>query len=181
MEGNNRTAWHTLELGGFRVPRIVVQEIIRELDPEGTGLRKSHRLKRREYRNPGHNYAWHVDGYYKLKPWGFPIHGCIDGFTRCIMWLEVAHSNNLPEYAAMYYVEADKDLGGCPVEVVTDFGTENGLLASIQTYFRQNPAAHRYALHHIINELRHGSQSIPRTDHHGGEIFKIWKWMEKLT
>ena len=34
----------------------------------------------------------------------------------------------------------------CPVEVVhvTDLGTENGLLASIQSYFRQQPDAHRY-------------------------------------
>ena len=47
------------------------------------------------------------------------------------MWLEVARSNNLPEYPAMCYVEAVKDLGGCPVEVVTDLGTENGLLASL--------------------------------------------------
>ena len=47
------------------------------------------------------------------------------------MWLEVARSSNLPEYPAMYYVEAVKDLGGCPVEVVTDLGTENGLLTSI--------------------------------------------------
>ena len=49
------------------------------------------------------------------------------------MWLEVARSSNLPEYPAMYYVEAVKDQGGCPVEVVTDLGTENGLLASIQS------------------------------------------------
>ena len=42
------------------------------------------------------------------------------------MWLDVAHSNNLPEYPAMYYLEAGKDLGGCPVEVVADLGTENG-------------------------------------------------------
>ena len=46
------------------------------------------------------------------------------------MWLEVARSSSLPEYPAMYYVEAVKDLGGCPVEVVTDLGTENGLLTS---------------------------------------------------
>ena len=142
--GGYRTVWHTLELEGFRVPRIVVQEIVRELDPEGTELCKSRCLKRRQYHNPGLNYAWHLDGYDKLKPWGFPIHGCIDGFSRRIMWLEVAHSNNLPEYPAIYYLEAGKDLGGCPVEVVTDLGTENGLLASIQSYFRQNPDAHRY-------------------------------------
>ena len=142
--GGYRTVWHTVELEGLRVPRIVVQEIIRELDPEGTELRKSHCLKRRQYHNPGPNYAWHVDGYDKLKPWGFPIHGCIDGYSRRIMWLRVARSNNLPEYPAMYYLETVKELGGCPVEVVTDLGTENSLLASIQSYFRQNPDAHRY-------------------------------------
>ena len=45
----------------------------------------------------------------------------------------------------MYYVDTVKELGGCPVEVVTDLGTENGLLASIQSYFqKKNPDAHRY-------------------------------------
>ena len=67
--GGFRTVWHTLELEGFRVP-IVVQEIIRELAPEGTELHKSCCLKRRQYHNPGPKYAWHVDGYDKLKPWG---------------------------------------------------------------------------------------------------------------
>lgn len=99
-------------------------------------MRKRHCLKRREYHNASPSYAWHVDGYDKHKPWGFPIHGCIDGYSRRIMWLEVAHSNNLPE------IRGTKDLGGCPVEVVTNLGTENGLLATIQSYFRQNLDAH---------------------------------------
>ena len=51
--GGYWTVWDTLELVGFRVPRILVQEIIRELDPEGTELHKSHCLKRRQYHNPG--------------------------------------------------------------------------------------------------------------------------------
>ena len=25
---------------------------------------------------------WHIDGYDKLKPYGFPIHGCIDGSVK---------------------------------------------------------------------------------------------------
>ena len=44
-----RSVWHTLQLRGTRIPRIVVQEILRELDPEGTELRKAHRLTRRKY------------------------------------------------------------------------------------------------------------------------------------
>lgn len=35
---------HTLQLHGLRVPRIVVQGILREIDPEGTQQRKAHRL-----------------------------------------------------------------------------------------------------------------------------------------
>lgn len=25
------------------------------------------------------NFLWHIDGYDELKPYGFAIHGCIDG------------------------------------------------------------------------------------------------------
>ena len=142
--GGYRSVWHTLEMDGLRVPRVVVQDILKELDPEGTELRKANRLKRRLYHNPGPNYAWHQDGYDKLKPWGFPIHGAIDGFSRKILWLEVTRSNNSPDNIATYYLNTVKKLGGCPVELVTDLGTENGLVASMQSYFRDNPDAHRY-------------------------------------
>ena len=27
----------------------------------------------------GPDYLWHIDGYDRLQPFGFPIHGCIDG------------------------------------------------------------------------------------------------------
>ena len=31
------------------------------------------------YLTQGPRYLWHIDGYDKLKPYGFSIHGCIDG------------------------------------------------------------------------------------------------------
>ena len=34
----------------------------------------------------------HVDGYDRLKPYGFPIHSAIDGFSRRILWLHVTRS-----------------------------------------------------------------------------------------
>ena len=79
-----RSIWHNLELEGIRVPRIIVQDLLKEMDPEGSELRRKHRLKRRVYQNPGPNYSWHIDGYDKLKCWGFPIHGAIDGYSRRI-------------------------------------------------------------------------------------------------
>ena len=57
--GGYRTIWHTLEMEGLRVPRKIVQDILKELDPEGTQLRKAHRLKSRWYVNRGPNDAWH--------------------------------------------------------------------------------------------------------------------------
>lgn len=142
--GGYRTVWHTLEMEGLRVPRIIVQDMLKELDPEGTLLRKAHRLKRRSYHNLGPNDTWHMDGYDKLKPFGFPIHGAIDGFSRKILWLQLTRSNNSPDNIATYFLNTVKELKGCPAQLITDLGTENGLAASIQCYFKDNPDAHRY-------------------------------------
>ena len=120
-----RAMWHTLRLEGMFVPRNVVERLLRELDPDGCKLRKAHRLTRRNYVSMGPNYCWHIDGYDKLKPYGFPIHGCIDGWTRKIMWLRVSRTNNNPT-------------------VRSDCGTENGDVAAIQCYFRSDEEAHIY-------------------------------------
>ena len=58
------------------------------------------------------NYVWHVDGYDKLKPYGFCIHGAIDGYSRLILWLEVLNSNNSSGVIAKYYLDALANLGG---------------------------------------------------------------------
>ena len=42
-----RSVWHTLKLEGLQVPRDIVEQTIRELDPEGCAERKARRLKRR--------------------------------------------------------------------------------------------------------------------------------------
>ena len=32
---------------------------------------------------------WHVDGNDKLIGFGFYIHGCVDGYSRKVIWLKV--------------------------------------------------------------------------------------------
>ena len=86
--------------------------------------------------SPGANFCWHIDGYDKLKPFGFSIHGCVDGFSRRILWLEVQRSNKNPRLMARYFLENVKAAHGCPARVCTDRGTENGLIAAMQCYFR---------------------------------------------
>ena len=55
-----RSVWHTLQLDGIIVPRSVVEEHQREVDPHGVESRKAHRLRRREYHCPGPNSVWHA-------------------------------------------------------------------------------------------------------------------------
>ena len=84
-----RHVWHSLQLKGHQVPRPVVELLLRELDPDSCQQRREHKLKRRQYHNPGPNAVWHADGYDNLKPFEFPVHGCIDGWSRNFLWLVV--------------------------------------------------------------------------------------------
>ena len=118
--------------------REVVRHTLRTFDPEGVELRSRQRLRRRVYRCKGPNYLWHINGYDKLKPFGFCVHGAIDGFSRRILWLEVASSNNDPRIIAQYYLDCVRQLGGTARIVRGDRGTENGNVAAIQRFFRRS-------------------------------------------
>ncbi|KAK3730126.1 hypothetical protein QZH41_004830 [Actinostola sp. cb2023] len=122
----------------LRVNRETVRIILRSLDPEGVLLRSRHKLRRRQYRSKGPNYIWHIDGYDKLKPFGFCIHGAIDGFSRRIMWLEIGASNNNPRIIASYFYDCIKQMGGVPYICRGDAGTENVNVAAMQRFFRRD-------------------------------------------
>lgn len=71
-----RAMWHTLRIKyAIFVPRREVEVLLRRIDPEGVQER------RRQYKSPGPSFCWHLHGYDKLKPYGFPIHGAIDGLN----------------------------------------------------------------------------------------------------
>ena len=91
---------------------IVVQAVEEELRGNGSiidyrsmhqRLTREHHLEcrhgldtdhvRRNYSTNGPNCLWHVD---KLKPFGFCLHGAIDGCSRKILLLEVCNSYNDP-------------------------------------------------------------------------------------
>lgn len=56
-------------------------ELQRVMDPNGVMSRRHHRLQKRIYFNKGPNFLIHIDGYDKLKPYGFAIHGAICGYV----------------------------------------------------------------------------------------------------
>ena len=77
-----RSIWHKLKINGIPVNWDDVMNIIKDINPEQSRNRRARKLERRIYTSPGPNAVWHADGYDKLKPYGFPINGCIDGFSR---------------------------------------------------------------------------------------------------
>ena len=119
------------------ISRENVRQSLKILDPDGVKARSGHCLKRRRYICKGPNYIWHVDGYDKLKPFGFCIHGCIDGYSRRILWLEVGPSNNDPAVIASYYLKYVQTHGITACVIRADMGTENVSVAAIQRFFRR--------------------------------------------
>ena len=139
-----RYIWHILNREGIQIPRIRVQQMLKEIDTEGSELRRRHRLKRRVYLNQDPDFSWHLDGYDKLKPFGFAIRGAIDGYNRKMLWLKVLRSNNSPNKIAAPYLSCVKELQGTPIKIITDLGTENSLAAAIHSFFRQDANRHQY-------------------------------------
>ena len=134
-------------------PRDLVMNIIRDLYPVSSAARKSRRLSRRTYVSHGANATWHTDGYDKLKTYGFQIHGCIDGFSRKIIWLKVSRSNNNPVVTANFFLHAVNEFDLVPSLLQTDCGTENGILAAIQCALSDNSSAHRCGSSHANQRI----------------------------
>ena len=134
-----KTLWRRLkQFYKLEVKRSTVLEVLHLIDPDGVSDRLRYRLKRRLYKVAGPNFIWHQDGYDKLKPFGFAIHGAIDGFSRKIMWLEVATTNNNPRVVAYYFLKTLKKFQLLPTLIRSDNGTENCMVEIIQKALRHN-------------------------------------------
>lgn len=83
-----------------------------------------------------------MDSYDKLKPYGICINGCIDGFSRFIVWLKAGSTSSNRRVIAGYYLNTIETLGGCPRTVRSDMGTENGIVEEMQNVLRQ-PEEHQ--------------------------------------
>ena len=110
---------------GIRVQLSRVRSSLWRTDPSGILLRTSQLniVNRRHYSVPGPRSLWHLDGNHKLIRWGFVIHGCVDGFSRRIMFLKCS-TNNKAVTVLQLFQNAVQDFG-LPSGVRGDQGTEN--------------------------------------------------------
>lgn len=132
-----RTMWQVLKQKyNLTVKRKDVMTLLSEMNPVGSCRRRSRRFVRRVYHSMGPNYIWHVDGYDKLKPYGISVSGCIDGFSRKIMWLKCGPTNNNPAVIALNYMNCVSEHNVVPMRLRTDCGTENGTMSAIHCTLR---------------------------------------------
>ncbi len=73
-----------------------------------------------------------MDSYDKLKPYGIAINGCIDGFSRFVLWMEAYNTNSDPKVISDYHISTVTRIGGCPERLHADLGTENGHVKAMQ-------------------------------------------------
>lgn len=137
-----------------------VRAILSILDPHGNEQRRKRRLLRRRYSAKGPNYLWHFDSYDKLRRYGLCINGCIDGFSRKIIWMNAYNTSNNPRVIGGYYIEAVTQLGGCPRIIRSDKGTENGHVREFQRYLRRNGTDTRAGLSSYMEGRSTANQRI---------------------
>jgi hypothetical protein len=121
---------------GYRVQRQRIRESMARMDPQNSALRWGVLVSRRTYNVPWPNSLWHLDGHHSLIRWKLVIHGCIDGFSRRIMYSRCS-SNNLSESVLELFLDAVKSDGDLwPSRIRVDKGVENVLVCDAMVKVR---------------------------------------------
>lgn len=113
----------SLRSRGFRIQRWRIRERLREVDAEGRAERRRRTLRRRVYHVPVSNYLWHIDSNHKLISWRFVFHGCVDGYSRRIIYLHCLTNNTATSVLRLFVNGVNRC--GLPQRVRGDRGVEN--------------------------------------------------------
>ena len=73
-----------------------------------------------------------------------PIHGAVDGFSRKVIWLKLARSNNNPVVPVFFYFQAIRTIGKLPLLLRTDCGTETSMMAGLHSFLHNDISLHQY-------------------------------------
>jgi hypothetical protein len=130
---------------GFRGQGRDVRWALHTLDSHGVFLRTRgfKRNRRENFTTNGPDYMWCLDGHDKLARWGIEIYGCVDAYSRKIIWFYVGHSNRTSLSVFCQYLQAIRSRGLCPAILRSDHGTETPMMADAHYYF--------YWFHHYFS------------------------------
>ena len=78
---------------GLRIQQQRLTTALSPTDAIGSRIRWSLIIERRKYSVPASNSLWHIDSHHNLINLSFEIHGCIDGYSKLVVFLEFSTSN----------------------------------------------------------------------------------------
>lgn len=115
--------WRALRARGIYVQIWKIREALQRIDLVNCVIRRRYTIQRHldNVRKP--NHLWHMDSNHKLIDQGFVLHGCIDGYSRAIVYLK-CFSNNLASIVLQCFVNGTRGFG-LPSQVRADSGIEN--------------------------------------------------------
>ena len=120
---------------GVNVSRHDVSKSLLHVDPDGVKCRSHGTIVQRIYEMGGPLVVCHMDGNDKLKRFSFPLHGCIDGFSRKLLWLTTSTTTNDSLGIANHYLGSR--LGMVPRLLRMDLGTGNVYCEELQVFFHK--------------------------------------------
>ena len=95
---------------------------MKDLDLLSVDTRRRRALTRCLYYGKSPNTVWHLITYDKFKPFGFESKQCIDGDSRCILWLNILRSNKDPKEVCNIFVNYLTITKGVPQRVTLILG-----------------------------------------------------------
>ena len=108
---------------GIYVQRWKIREALLRIDLVNRAIRRRCTIQRRLYNFKKPNPLWHIDSDHKLIHWGFVLHGCIDGYSRAIVYIK-CFSNNRAGTILQCFMDGIQEFG-IPLRVRGDRGAEN--------------------------------------------------------
>ena len=134
-----------------------VRNSLHRTDADGIKFRSIKRIKRREYSVAGPHHLWHIDGHHKLIRYGIVCHGCIDGFSRTVIYLTSSDNNKACTHLESFLLGTIAYQ--VPSRVRGDHGGENVLIAD---WMLANVGANRHSF-------------LTGSSKHNTRIERLWK------
>ena len=103
-------------------------------------------IHRRVYESLGPGHIYHLDGNDKLKRWSLSIHGCVDGFSRKILWLVASSTNNDPIVIGNCFLQCIKKTKIVHVVLRMEKGRENIFCEDLQLFFTGTDDSYIYVV-----------------------------------
>ncbi|XP_019859042.1 PREDICTED: uncharacterized protein LOC109587245 [Amphimedon queenslandica] len=133
MCGNSTMQGHLLSRG-IRVQQIRVRESLRRIHPHSSFTCRLLTIQQHQYKVKAPRSLYHIDGNHELIRWRMIIHGCIDGYSRRIIYLHCS-DNNRAETVLTLFTEGVRRYG-LPDRVRADRGGEN---VQVATFMLEHP------------------------------------------